>query len=62
MTGWPEIKDHVQLDIMKYWSLRDDMAVIDGIIMKGRCAIIPEVLKVQLLDQLHNQSHGDRKN
>ena len=33
--------------------LKDDMAVIDGIIMKGRCVIIPEILKTQALDQLH---------
>ena len=49
ITGWPEIKDQVQHDIRTYWSFRDDMAVIDGIIMKGRC-VIPEVLKGQVLD------------
>ena len=29
------------------------MAVIDGIILKGRHVVIPEVLKTQALDQLH---------
>ena len=33
-----------------YWSFKDDMAVIDGIIMKGRHVIIPERLKTQELD------------
>ena len=36
ITGWPEIKDLVQQDIRAYWSFKDDMAVIDGVIMKGR--------------------------
>ena len=53
ITGWPEIKDQVQQDIRTYWSFRDDMAVIDGIIMKGRHVMIPEILKTPALDQLY---------
>ena len=34
------------------------MAVINGIIMKGRCVVIPEVLKTQALDQLHINHMG----
>ena len=33
IAGWPESKDQQQ-DIRPYWSFRDDMAVIDGVIMK----------------------------
>ena len=29
------------------------MVVIDGIILKGRCVVIPDSLKTQALDQLH---------
>ena len=36
------------------------MAVIDGIIMKGRC-VIPEILKTQALDQLHINHMGIHK-
>ena len=53
IAGRPEIKDQVQQDIWMYWSFRDDMAVIDGIILKGRHIIIPEIQKAQVLDQLH---------
>ena len=28
-----------------YWSFGNDMAVINGIIMKGRHVIIPDILK-----------------
>ena len=42
-------------------SLIDDMAVIDGIIMKGRHVIIPQVLKAQVLDQLHINQMGIEK-
>ena len=37
------------------------MVVIDGIILKGRCIIIPEILKTQVLDQLHINHMGIEK-
>ena len=44
-----------------YWSFKDDMVVIDGITMKGRCVIIPEMLKSQALEQLHINHMGIEK-
>ena len=43
------------------WSFREDMAVIDGIIMKGRHVIIPEVLTTHALEQLHINHMGIEK-
>ena len=40
-AGYPESKEQLHPDIRPYWSSRDSMAVIDGVIMKGRCIIIP---------------------
>ena len=61
IAGWPDIKDQVQEDIQMYWSFKDDMTVIDGIIMKDRHVIIPERLKSQTLDQLHINHMGIEK-
>ena len=44
ISGWPATKDQLHLDIRPYWSYKDDLAVIDGIVMKGRCIIIPKVI------------------
>ena len=44
ITGWLDTKDQLHQDIRPYWSFKDDLAVIDGVIMKGRCIIIMEVL------------------
>ena len=44
IAGWPDSKDQLHQDIRLYWSFRDDMAVIDEVIMKGRHIVIPEVL------------------
>ena len=42
IQGWPESKNQPPLDIRTYWTFRDNMAVIDGIVIKGRCIVIPE--------------------
>ena len=52
IAGWQESREQVHQDIRSYWSFRDNMVVIDGIIMKGRHIVIPEALKQQTLDQL----------
>ena len=44
-----------------YWTFRDDMAVIDGIIMKGRHAVTPEIVKAHALDKLHVNHMGIEK-
>ena len=61
IKSWPDTKDHLHQDIRPYWSFKDDLAVIDGVIMKGRCIIIPEALKQQALDQLQGNHKGIEK-
>ena len=58
ITGWPNTKDQLHSDIRPYWSYKDDLAVIDGIFIKGRHIAIPENLKQQALDQLHVNHMG----
>ena len=52
ITGWPNTKDQLHIDIRPYWSYKDDLAVIDSVVKKGRCIIIPQDLQQQVLDQL----------
>ena len=49
-------------DIRPYWPYRDKLAVIDGVLLKGRCIIIPDSLKQQVLTQLHINHMGIEKN
>ena len=42
----------VQKNLQPYWSFRDEMAIIDSIVMKGRRIIIPAVLQNQQLKHL----------
>ena len=51
----------LHIHIRPYWSYKDDLTVIDSVVMKGRCIIIPEELKQQVLDQLHVNHMGIKK-
>ena len=62
IAGWLSTKDKLHSDLRPYWSYRDDMAVIDEVVMKGRCILIPTVLKQHILDQLHLNHMGIEKN
>ena len=47
ITGWLDSKDELHVDLRPYWSYRDELVVIDGIILKGRCLIISNSLRQQ---------------
>ena len=53
IAGWPNTKDELYTNIRPYWPYRDKLAVIDGIILKGWCIVIPNSLRQQVLTQLH---------
>ena len=40
ITGWPDSRDELCVDLQLYWSYRDELAVINGIILKGKYIII----------------------
>ena len=47
-------KDEVAQDIQKYWPIRHELAMIDGVAVKGKGIIMPSQLQMQILSQLHS--------
>ena len=62
IIGWPSTREELHSNIRPYWSYRDNLAVIDGVVMKGRCIIVPAEIKQKVLDQLHLNHMGIEKN
>ena len=52
-AGWSDSRDKLHADLRPYWLYRDELVVIDGIILKGRCIIMPNSLRQQVLSQLY---------
>ena len=61
ITVWPNSKDEIGEELKPYWSYRDELVLIDGTVLKGRCIIIPKSLRLQVLDQLHTNHMGIEK-
>ena len=61
IQGWLEHNDQVQEDITPHWTFKDGIAIIDGVIMKGKNIVVPEVLEQQALQQLHINYKGIEK-
>ena len=58
IAGWPDTKDELHVDLNPYLSYRDELAVIDGVIVKGRHIVIPNSLRQLLLEHLHTNHMG----
>ena len=51
--GWPATADECQESVRKYFSFRDELCIVDGLILKGHCIVIPGPHRPTSLAQLH---------
>ena len=61
IKGWPERRHDVPKALHQYWPFRDELAVEDGLIVKGECIIIPASQQQHVLLQLHEGHQGSEK-
>ena len=61
IQGWPDSIKDLPSDVRVFWSFRDELAVEDGIIFKGKQVLIPESLRADILAQLHQSHQGIEK-
>ena len=62
--GWPHNRKQIQFEsdeTKKYWSFREELSIIDGIIFKGERLIIPRKMRKEVLHQLHQAHMGMEK-
>ena len=51
--GWPTKRDQIPADVKPYWSYKEDLSIINGILLKGERLIIPSSMRKEVLKQLH---------
>ena len=61
IQGWPDSIKDLPTDVRVFWSFRDELAVEDGIIFKGKQVLIPESLRADIFAQLHQSHQGIEK-
>ena len=58
MVEWPEHRQSCSTDLYQFWNFRDEIAVHEGILVKGNCAIIPKACQPEILCQTHTGHRG----
>ena len=61
IEGWPNSKDNIPNEAKSYWSFREELSIITGIVFKGERLVIPEVMRKKVLEQLHQAHMGIEK-
>ena len=57
IQGWPKVIKLCPLPLHSYWNYRDELSIVDGIVVKGSRIIIPTKYQPELLSLLHDDSH-----
>ena len=57
-TGWPNSMQDLAEILRPYWCFRDELAILDGLIMKGNRVIVPAAIRAETLKCLHDAHQG----
>ena len=58
LKRWPNDKSDLPLEATPYYSLRDELTVQDGVILRGERLVIPASLQKQMMNKLHSSHMG----
>ncbi|XP_014667284.1 PREDICTED: uncharacterized protein K02A2.6-like [Priapulus caudatus] len=61
MTGWPRLRKDCSPSVVEFWNIRDELTILDGIIMKGHKIYIPSELRTRFLENIHAGHMGVEK-
>ena len=56
--GWPDCKQDIEEILHPYWAFRGELALLDGLIVRGNRVVIPTSLRPEMLDRLHLGHQG----
>ena len=58
MTGWPSSKASLPACLTPYWSMRDELSIVDGILYRGLQVLVPPSLRSSMLKKIHSSHMG----
>ncbi len=56
LNGWPQYRHETPTETHPFWDFRDEMAVYDNVVFRGERVVIPQSMKSEMLNVIH-QSH-----
>ena len=61
ISGWPRNRKEIPDIVKPYWSYREELTIINGIVYKGERIVIPEVMRRDILKKIHQAHLGMEK-
>jgi len=58
LNGWPQHKKMCDEKIRHFYSIKNDIHIIEGILFKNNCIIIPKALQKDMLERIHQGHMG----
>ena len=58
LNGFPTSKRHMSLEARQFWDFRDELAIEDGILLKGNQVCVPSTLHQPFLNDIHKGHLG----
>ena len=58
IKGWPEMRDDCPQNLRNFWTYRDELSILDGLVLKGVRIAIPEQCRAKVLEKLHEGHFG----
>ena len=58
IKGWPSKRGEWPRNLIEYWNYRDELSILDRLVLKGTRVIIPTQCRKELLEKLHKGHFG----
>jgi hypothetical protein len=60
-ASWPERRSQCVFAVKPFWSVRCDLAVVDGVVLFGSHLVVPMALRREIMDNIHDSHLGETK-
>ena len=58
VTGWPEKKEQVPIQVRDFWNYREEISLHNGILFKNQRVIVPKAMRPEILSRIHSSHQG----
>ena len=59
ISGWPMYREDVKLAARYLYRIRNELSVVDGLLLRGDCIIIPYKMRKEILSEIHDGHPGN---
>ena len=61
-SGWPNDKQHLAPNLRPFWTFREELSTLKGIVYKGQQVLVPQSMHSSMLGKIHANHFGAESN